>query len=107
MFAKIVKGKDLASLESEVNKFLSDCKLIPEHQPDEKTFAEQLREHFPGLVPNEAMEKISVATIPKRLKIYNVQQFVIGEVDPKTVSLINQQPVPTYSFCLLLICGYE
>jgi len=43
----------------------------------------------------------------KKLRIYQVQQFVIGEVDPKTVSLINQQPVPTYSFCLLLICGYE
>lgn len=49
---------------------------------------------------NELQEK-------KRLKVYNVQQFVIGEVDPKSVSIINQQPVPKFSFCLLLICGYE
>lgn len=79
MFAKIVKGKDLSQLEKSVNDFLTDCKIEPDHSDHSE----------------------------KKLKVYNVQQFVIGEVDPKTVSLINQQPVPTYSFCLLLICGYE
>ena len=74
MFAKIVKGKDLSQLESEVNKYLSD--IAPEVEE-------------------------------KRLKVFNVQQFVIGEVDPATVSLINRAPIPQYSFCLLLICGYE
>jgi len=77
MFAKIVKGKDLSALESEVNKFIADSDESY-HGGDSKKF-----------------------------KVYNVQQFVIAEVDPKAVSLISQQPVPIYSFCLLLICGYE
>jgi hypothetical protein len=74
MFAKIVKGKDLATLEKSVNDYLTDCENVVDQ---------------------------------KRLKIYNVQQFVVGEVDPGNVSLLNRAPVPTYSFCLLLICGYE
>lgn len=78
MFAKIVKGKDLSTLEKSVNEFLNDVEYKPGSDNDKR-----------------------------KLKVHNVQQFVIGEVDPKTVSLINQQPVPTYSFCLLLICGYE
>jgi hypothetical protein len=77
MFAKIVKGKDLVALETEVNKFIADLD-ISYHGGESK-----------------------------HLKIYNVQQFVIGEVDPSTVALVSRQPVPTYSFCLLLICGYE
>ncbi len=83
MFSKIVKGKDLAQLESEVNKFLTDHQMLVVQNNENK--------------PDEL----------RRLKIYNVQQFVIGEVDPKTVNIIRQQPVPTYSFCLLIICGYE
>ena len=83
MFAKIVKGKDLAQLEKNLNDFLNDVKLL-----------DNVSEMLP-------------AKDQKKLKIYNVQQFVIGEVDPKTVSLLSQQPMPTYSFCLLLICGYE
>ena len=86
MFAKIVKGKDLQALESEVNKYLADVALA-EKETKEKN-------------PDPFIKA-------KRLRIHNVQQFVIGEVDPATVSLINRQPVPQYSFCLLLICGYE
>ena len=78
MFAKIVEGKDLQALESEVNKYLNDVEYKPGSDNDKR-----------------------------KLKVHNVQQFVIGEVDPATVSLINRQPVPQYSFCLLLICGYE
>ena len=98
MFAKIVKGKDLAQLESEVNKFLVDhhSGVVREPLPA----LESMKEIFPDM-------QTTNVNVKKTLRVYNVQQFVIGEVDPKTVSLINQQPVPTYSFCLLLICGYE
>lgn len=78
MFANIIKGKDLSELEAKLNQFFTDVELKPEHE-----------------------------TNNRKLKVYNVQQFVIGEVDPKAVSIINQQPVPKFSFCLLLICGYE
>jgi hypothetical protein len=94
MFAKIVKGKDLSALESEVNKFISDHSL---DKDPEKIAQEIVNELLPNSKP----------IIKKTLKIYNVQQFVVGEVDPKSVSLLNRQPVPVYSFCLLLICGYE
>jgi hypothetical protein len=78
MFAKIVKGKDLTQLETAVNKFIADCYLQP-------------------VIPGSDNQK--------KLKVYNVQQFVIGEM-PNT-TLMNSAPVPNYSFCLLLICGYE
>jgi hypothetical protein len=94
MFAKIVKGKDLSALESEVNKFISDHSL---DKDPEKIAQEIVNELLPNSKP----------IIKKTLKIYNVQQFVVGEVDPKSVSLLNRQPFPVYSFCLLLICGYE
>lgn len=84
MFAKIVRGKDLPELEKEVNNYLSD-----------NQYRTMKNENAPGHI------------VDKKLVVYNVQQFVIGEVDPKSVSIINQQSVPKYSFCLLLICGYE
>jgi hypothetical protein len=87
MFAKIVKGKDLAQLEKAVNDYFAEISLAEK----------EVKENRP-MDPQSFM---------KRLKIYNVQQFVIGEVDPSTVALVSRQPVPTYSFCLLLICGYE
>jgi len=94
MFAKIVKGKDLAALESEVNKYLTDNRYSEKQDPGIN------KEMLDEMINRDLI-------VTKRLRVYNVQQFVIGEVDPKTVSLLNQQPVPTYSFCLLLICGYE
>jgi len=82
MFAKIVRGNDLNALEKAVNDFIAESSL-------------------------EKVDPTEHHNLNRRLKVYNVQQFVIGEVDPKNVALINRQPVPTYSFCLLLICGYE
>lgn len=43
---------------------------------------------------------------PGKIKIVNVQQFVVGEVDKRTITL-NSQPIVNYSFCLLIIYGWE
>ena len=83
MFAKIVMGKDLAGLQQALNDFLTDFgKMIVQNNENKP---EELRP----------------------LKIYNVQQFIMQEVDSKAVSIINQQPIIKVSICLLLICGYE
>jgi hypothetical protein len=94
MFAKIVKGKDLAALESEVNKYLTDNRYSEKQDPGIN------KEMLDEMINRDLI-------VTKRLRVYNVQQFVIGEVDPSTVALVSRQPVPTYLFCLLLICGYE
>ncbi len=97
MFAKIVKGKDPVDLESEVNKFLSDYS----YSTNEAKSIEQLG----SMLNDDIYGKTDLST--RRLKIYQVQQFIMQEVDSKSVSIINQQPVIKVSICLLLICGYE
>lgn len=99
MFAKIVKGKDLTELESEVNQFLTDHKF----DPVEKAGIMADYSGYPEQVGGSEVAR----TAKKSLKVYNVQQFVIGRSDTSTVSLIDPKLQITYYFCLLLICGYE
>ncbi len=99
MFAKLVKGKDPTDLERALNECLTDHKFDPaETEPIKKN-----NSGYPDQVAIDAVEREA----KKRLKIYQVQQFIMQEVDAKSVSIINQQPVIKVSICLLLICGYE
>lgn len=54
---------------------------------------------------NDYFEKEDKVTMG-RLRIENVQQFVIGQVEKATVH-ISGQPNVTYSFCLLVTFYYE
>lgn len=100
MFAKIVRGKDPIDLEKAMNEFLTDHAFVFDGNESAKKLFDEVKKSFPYM-------QTTVTGNKKSLRIYQVQQFIMQEVDAKSVSIINQQPVVKVSICLLLICGYE
>lgn len=85
----VLKGNSPENLAIALNDYFSDNR----YDPEQKKEAE--------LTP------VSSAYVKKRkLKIWNAQQYTIGEVMKGVLNANNQPPVQ-YSFCILLICSYE